>query len=88
MIYNTLHRKLKIERYKPHQDRGELGCSGRESSFCAPPAPPVVLILLQTNHVISHERMMVNICFCWLSVHDNKYLRNIKYIVLFLDHQA
>ena len=33
-------------------------------SVSAPPVPLVVLILLQTNPVISHESMMVNIYFC------------------------
>ena len=36
----------------------------KEKAVSAPSVPPVVLVLLQTNPVISHESMMVNIYFC------------------------
>ena len=30
MIYKTLHKKLTIEQYEPHKNKGELMCSGRK----------------------------------------------------------
>ena len=36
MIYNRLHRKLKIEQHEPHQiSWGELMCSGQIISYCS-----------------------------------------------------
>ena len=63
MIYKTLHRKLKIDGYKPTKTGVSSGAP-EGKAVSAPSLPPVVLILLQTNPVISHESMMVNIYFC------------------------
>ena len=89
MIYKTLHRKLKIERYKPHQDRGELGCSGRESSFCS--FSTTRRVSLVTNQPCDKSRKydgkyIFLFGFLCTLTNVNKCLRNIKYIVLFLDH--
>jgi len=50
MIYKTLSRKPKIEQREPHLNWGELGCSGRVSSFCT-----LMLLLLQIRWYVMNE---------------------------------
>ena len=53
MIYKTLHIKLKIST----KNRGELKCSGGESSSCSTSGTRRVSLV--TNPVISHERAKI-----------------------------
>ena len=52
MIYETLHIKLKIKKYKRHlKTGGEIRCSGRVSSSCSTSGTHHVTLV--TNPVIS-----------------------------------
>jgi len=55
MIYKTLHRKLKMEQDKPHENiEGELVYSIRVSSSCS--TCGTRRVTLNTKRVASHER--------------------------------
>jgi len=53
MIYNTLHRKQKIEQHDPDYTGGELEYSGGVSSFSS--TFDTHRVTLVTNPVISHK---------------------------------
>ena len=47
-IYNTLHRKLKLEQREPHLKPGVNSMCSGGMAVAAPRVAPVVLFLLQT----------------------------------------
>jgi len=48
-IYNTVHRKLKIEQHEPHLKLGMISGAPEGYAVTAPHVIPVVLLLLQTR---------------------------------------
>ena len=89
MIYNRLHRKLKIEQHEPHQiSWGELMCSGQIISYCSTSGTRKIyfLGLLRSNATFNIISAMHGFLFL---VEETKYpykINNISEVTETLYH--